>query len=127
MTKFALSPLADIDTTACSESDNLAGDILASVDLAPCTPVMFIAGFKVAPALAGGKFDGISSPRKVKAGQPVTVFGLGARFKASDTPLDPTKLYGLSTVAGEFDDAAVIKCFRPVNLYDLQIIAVGMV
>ena len=127
MTKFTLSPLADIDVTACSESDNLAGDLIASVDLAPCTPVQFIAGFKVAPALAGGKFDGISSPRKVRAGQPVTVFGIGARFRASDVALDPTKLYGLSTVAGEFDDAATIKCLRPVNLYDLQIIAVGMV
>jgi hypothetical protein len=127
MTKFTLSLQADIDTTACQESDNLAGDIIANVDLGPCTPVQFIAGFRVAPALAGGKFDGISSPRKVKAGQPVTVFGLGARFKASDTPLDPTKLYGLSTIAGEFDDAALVKCLRPVNNYDLQIIAVGMV
>ena len=89
--------------------------------------MQFIAGFKVAPAVAGGKFDGISSPRKVKAGTPVTVFGLGARFKASDTPLDPTKLYGLSNIAAEFDDAATVKCLRPVNNYDLQIIAVGMV
>ena len=127
MTRFTLSPQADIDVTSCDESDNLAGGYIASVDMAPCTPIQFIAGFRVAPAIAGGKFDGISSPRKIKAGQPVTIFGVGARFKATDVQLDPTKLYGLTANVGEFDDAAVVKCFRPVSNFDLQIIAVGVV
>ena len=127
MTQFLLSPTADIDVTSCNESDNLAGGYIAAVDMAPCTPIRFAAGFTVTPATAGGKFDGVTSPRKVRAGQPVTIFGLGARFKATDAPLDPTKLYGLTATVGQFDDASVVKCFRPVSNYDLQIIAVGMV
>lgn len=126
MTTFTLSALADIDATSCQDSVNIAG-LRAFVDLAPCTPVRIRADFKVEPAVTGAKFDGFSSPRAVSAGQPVTIFGLGARFKATDTVLDGSKLYGLNATAGQFDDAATIKCFRPVSLYDLQVIFVGVV
>ena len=126
MATFVLSPLADIDATSCQESDNLAG-YRAFVDLAPCTPVRIRADFKVEIAVTGAKFDGFSSPRFVSAGQPVTIFGVNARFKATDTVLDGSKLYGLNATPGVFDDAAVIKCFRPLSPYDLQVILVGVV
>lgn len=126
MTTFTLSALADIDATSCQESDNIAG-LRAFVDLAPCTPVRIRADFKVEVAVTGAKFDGISSPRFVSAGQPVTIFGIGARFKGTDVALDGSKLYGLNATPGVFDDAATIKCLRPVGLYGLQVILVGMV
>ena len=126
MATFVLSLLADIDATACQESVNPAG-YRAFVDLAPCTPVRIRADFKVEVAVTGGKFDGFSSPRFVSAGQPVTIFGVNARFKATDTVLDGSKLYGLNATPGVFDDAATIKCFRPLSPYDLQVILVGMV
>ncbi len=126
MTTFTLSALADIDATSCQESVNPAG-YRAFVDLAPCTPVRIRADFKVEVAVTGAKFDGFSSPRFVSAGQPVTIFGIGARFKATDVALDGSKLYGLNATPGVFDDAAVIKCFRPLSLYDLQVIFLGVV
>ena len=125
MATFTLSTKADIDTTACSEADQISG-LRAGEDIPPCHPVRVGTGFQIFKAVAGQKFDGISSPRAALSGQPVTVFGVGARFHASDTQLDPTKLYGLNATAGLFDDAATTKVFRPVSLYDLQIIAVGL-
>ena len=128
MTTFNLSLSADIDTTACQESDNIAG-LRAFTDLPSCSPVRIRADFTVEAAVAGGKFDGFCSPRVggIAAGQPVTVFGLGARFKATYIVLDGSKLYGLNSTPGQFDDAAVIKCFRPVSRKDLQVIFVGVV
>lgn len=126
MTTFNLSAGADIDTTACQESDNIAG-LRAYVDLPPCSPVRIRADWTVELAVTGAKFDGISSPRLVSAGQPLTILGIGARFKATDTQLDGSKLYGLTSTAGVFDDAATIKCLRPVSRYDLQVIFVGVV
>lgn len=126
MAQFTLSASADIDTTACQEADQVSG-LRAAVDIPPCSPVKILADFTVGLAVAGGKFDGISSPRKAYAGQPVTIFGLGARFKATDSVLDGSKLYGLTATNGQFDDASTIKCLRPVSRYDLQIIFVGVV
>ncbi len=124
MAQFTLSPKADIDTTAAQEADQISG-LRAGEDLPACHPVTISSDFKVFKAIAGQKFDGISSPRGAFAGQPVTVFGLGVRFRAVDTVLDGSKLYGLASTAGTFDDAATTKLFRPVSRYDLAIITLG--
>jgi len=125
MTQFTLSPTADIDGTAAQRSFNIAG-LRAGADLAPCTPVTISSDFRVFPAIAGQKFDGVSSPRQTYAGQPVTVFGTGVRFRATDTTLDGSKLYGLASTVGTFDDGATTKVFRPVSRFDLAIIALGL-
>jgi len=126
MTQHALSPNADIDGTSNQRSINLA-NYKAAADLAPCTPVYIGADFRVYPATAGTKFDGVSSPRQTYAGQPVTVLGFGQRFHATETgTLDGSKLYGLAATVGVFDDAATTKLFRAVAPNGLQIIAMGL-
>ena len=124
MTKYALSPKADIDATAAQEMDQISG-YRCGEDMPGCCAVTVSSDFRMFKAVAGQKFDGFVSPGPKFAGQPATLFGLGARFRATDTVLDGSKLYGLSNVAAEFDDAATTKIFRAVSRYDLQIIAVG--
>lgn len=128
MPKFTISPTADID--AKGHTAVQVTGLKALVDLAPCTPVKIVSdggNFRVTVATGADVIDGISSPKKTLAGQPVTVFGTGMRFHASDAGvLTPGTRYGLTAVAREVDSAATgTKFFRAVSKYDLQIISLG--
>ncbi len=46
------------------------------------------------------------TPRAVKAGQPVTLFGLGTRFRYSNAALTPGDVYYIGATAGRLDTAA---------------------
>jgi hypothetical protein len=124
MALFITSASPDIDATAGQRADLIAG-LRAGEDIPACYPVTISSTFQVFRAIAGGKFDGISAPAQVYQGQPVTVFGLGARYKAVDAILDGSKLYGLTANVGELSDASTTKLFRPVSKYDLAVIFVG--
>ena len=70
--------------------------LVAGEDLKAGGAVRIGTGWKVYKAKAGdARFDGIA-PKDAKAGQPVTIFGIGTRFHATEAELDPTKLYYLS-------------------------------
>ena len=87
------------------------------------------AGFKVFKAKAGdARFDGIA-PKSMKAGQPITLFGVGTRFHATEGTLAAEPgLYYLSTTPGLFSDTATgagKPVARAVSRHDLEIIRVG--
>ncbi|EYB67028.1 hypothetical protein DEIPH_ctg052orf0024 [Deinococcus phoenicis] len=127
MPKVTISPKADIDAKGHT-AVQITG-LKALVDLDPCTPVKIVAdangNFRATVAKAGDVCDGISSPKKTLAGQPVTVFGVGMRFHASDAGALTPGLYGLTVNAREVDSAAHVKVFRAVSKTDLQVIAVA--
>ncbi|WP_155300951.1 hypothetical protein [Deinococcus kurensis] len=128
MTKITISPKADID--AKGHTAMQVTGLKANVDLEPCTPIKIIAdnagNFRVAIATGTDACDGISAPKKTLAGQPVTIFGVGMRFHASDAGALTPGLYGLTANAREVDTAATgTKYFRAVSKTDLQVIRVG--
>lgn len=127
MPQITISTKADIDAKGHT-AVQITG-LKALVDLEPCTPVKIVAdgsNFRVTIATGADVCDGISSPKKTLAGQPVTVFGTGMRFHASDDGSLTPGLYGLTATARQVDTASAnTKYFRAVSKYDLQVIRVG--
>lgn len=99
--------------------------LVAGEDLEAGHAVRIGTGFKIYKAKAGdARFDGIA-PKSAKAGQPVTIFGIGTRFHATEADLTPA-LYFLSATAGLFSDTGTGKpVARAVSKHDLEIIRVG--
>lgn len=128
MTQITISTKADIDAKGHT-AVQITG-LKALVDLEPCTPIKIVAdangAFRVDIAKGADVCDGISAPKKTLAGQPVTVFGTGMRFHASDDGSLTPGLYGLTATARQVDTASAnTKYFRAVSKYDLQVIRVG--
>jgi hypothetical protein len=66
------------------------------------------------------------TPRAVAAGQPVTLFGVGTRFKYSESLLTPGDIYFVGATAGRLDDAATTGdtygCAQALTATDILII-----
>lgn len=101
--------------------------LVAAEDIGAGMAVRIGTGFKVFKAKAGdARFDGIA-PKNAKAGQPITIFGIGTRFHATEGTLTPA-LYFLSATAGLFSDTATgagKPVARAVSVHDLEVIRVG--
>ena len=112
MSAIVRSADADIDMTSALYAAQIPA-LVAGEDLdgvAPCR--INAADGKVymsngAAADANANVDGFC-PVSMKAGQPVTLFGLGARFYYSDGNLTPGATLYLGTAAGGLDDAATV-------------------
>lgn len=74
---------------------------------------------------ADAEVDGIT-PRDVDSGEPVTLFGVGVRFRYSAGSLTPGATYYLGTADGGLDDAATtgdaVGVAKAINEYDLRLI-----
>lgn len=126
MANHTLSTTADIDASTAMYAQQITG-LRYGEDIPAGHPVRVGAGRKIFKAKLGDKFDGIV-PRSGLAGQAGTIYGGHTRFRATDTDLDPEKLYTLTANYGEFADTAVtnaLAVFRPVGRHDLEIIRVG--
>lgn len=126
MPTHTLSPSADIDASTAMYAQQVTG-LRYGEDIPAGHPVRIGAGRKIFKATLGQKFDGIV-PRGGIVGQPGTIYGIGTRFRATDTDLNPELLYTLTATAGEFSDTPVtnaLAVFRPVGRHDLEIIRVG--
>lgn len=127
MANVALSPDASVDARTTMYATQNTGLILAE-DVEAGMALYIGAGWRLFKASASsGRFDGIA-PKKMRAGQPCTAFGIGCRFHATDAELDPTKLYYLSTTPGLFADTGT---GEPVAVAasrrDLMVVRVGKV
>lgn len=115
-----------VDTRTAMYAQQNTG-LVAAEDIGAGHAVRIGTGFKVYKAKAGdARFDGIA-PKDAKAGQPVTIFGIGTRFHATEDTLTPV-LYYLSATAGLFSDTATGSgkaVARAVSPHDLEIIRVG--
>lgn len=78
-----------------------------------------------AAANEAAEFVGMT-PRAAKEGEPVTLFGLGARFRYSDGGLTPGDKYFIGATAGRLDTAATtggtVAIARAVTANDIVII-----
>lgn len=74
---------------------------------------------------ADAAIDGFT-PRAVASGEPVTLFGLGTRFRYSDGNLTPGAKYYLGATDGRLDTAATtgdaVGVAKAINAYDIRII-----
>lgn len=124
--EYPLSTKAGVDTSTAMYAQQVTG-LRAAEDIPAGHAVRIGAGRKIYKAKAGEKFDGIT-PRACKVGEAITVYGIATRFRATDTELDPEKLYKLGAGYGVFADTAPsdnAALFRPVGRHDLEVIRVG--
>ena len=127
MADIALAPSASVDPRTTMYAQQNTGLILAE-DVDAGMAVRIGTGFRLFKAKASdGRFDGIV-PLKGRVGQPMTIFGSGARFRLTEGALDPTKHYYLSETPGLFADTGtgdpVVRC---VSLHDAEVVRVGKV
>jgi hypothetical protein len=77
-----------------------------------------------AAADANAKFDGFT-PKAYKAGEPLTLFGAGARFRYSNGGLTPSQDLYIGATAGRLDDAATtgdaVGVARAIDASDIRI------
>lgn len=129
MAQITLSPSASGDANSNMYADQIP-DYRAFEDIEAYQPVFIdfsVTGAKkVKKAVNGSPVHGVAA-RKVRAGQPITIFGLGARFHASDTTLTSTVYY--AGTGGTIHDAATALdatgMFIRCNDNDLKVINVG--
>ena len=126
MANITLSTLASVDASTAMFAGHISGK-LAGADVAAGQPVYLKqTDDKVYPFATGEVFAGIAA-RKAKAGQPVTVYNINARFHASDTALT-AKVYYVGA-GGVISDTATTDdtrgAFLRVSANDLTIIAAG--
>lgn len=130
MASVTRSAAASIDEITAAEAPQISGDLFAGEDLAACDACYIKAADGLvyrtngSAANEAAKFDGIV-PRAVKAGGPVTLFGLGLRFKYSDGTLTPGQDLFADTNAGQLADAATtggtVALCRAINAYDVRV------
>lgn len=129
MANITLSPSASGDTNSNMFADQIP-DFQAAEDIEAYMPVYIdfsvTTDRKVKKAAAATPVHGVAA-RKVRTGQPVTIFGLGARFHASDTTLTSTVYY--AGPGGAISDTATTVdaegMFIRANNNDLKVIRVG--
>lgn len=128
MAEVALSPNASVDARTSMYAQQNTGLVLAE-DVEAGMALRIGEGWKVykASGAAGSRFDGVA-PKKMRAGQPITLFGVGARFHATDAELDPTKAYypSATTPGGWADAGAGQPVARAVSRRNLEVIRVGV-
>ena len=102
---------ASIDAASAMYATQLSDGLTAGVDLPACSPC-FVDNNGLVQLCDGTALDakvivdGINA-RKAKAGEAVTLFGVGTKFSISAAPLSTTiRILYLSATAGEWADAA---------------------
>ena len=103
---------ASVDTGTAAHAPHLAGDLVAGENLlALATCYIKASDGKVymtnatAASTETTRLAGIT-PRAVVAGQPVTLFGAGVRFRYASGSLTPGAILFLGATAGRLDIAA---------------------
>lgn len=101
---------ASLDTVTAQKSPQLSGGLYAGQDLDPAAPCYIEADGKVY------MFDGTAAnnkarlagftPRRTLQGEPVTLFGAGARFRYASGGLTPGSLLFGAATPGRLDTAA---------------------
>lgn len=116
------------DTTHLMKAPQISGDVYAGENLDAVAPCRIGADGKVymsngTAADANAKFDGFTA-RAVRAGEPVTLYGVGARFRYGSGMVPGTDLY-VSATAGLLSDTATVGGVRPVaraiNATDIRV------
>jgi hypothetical protein len=110
MALVTVSSVAKVDASSAQFAPQISGDVLAGEDLfagAAC----YIKSTDGRAYLSNGtaaneaaKFDGMT-PRAVKAGQSITLYGPGTKFEYTSGATIGTDLY-VGTTAGRLDTAA---------------------
>lgn len=126
MAAITISANASVDGSTAQVAMQLSGKV-AGEDINAGQPVYLKQSDDKIYKFATGKiFIGIAA-RTAKAGEPLTVFGLGTRFYASSTALTGDLYY--VNVAGAIDTAATtddtVGAFVRVGANDLMIVKVG--
>jgi hypothetical protein len=126
MANITLSARASFDTSTTMYAFQLSGKV-AGEDLLVGQPVYLKqSDDKIWKFAAGQVLVGIAA-RNAKAGQPVTVYGPGTRFHASDTALTANVYFagagGVIADAATTDDAQ--GAFIRVSANDLMVIRAG--
>lgn len=109
MANVTRSSSASVDASTAMFAPQVA-DLIAGEDLTALAPCRIHSDGLVyesnGTALnASARFSGVTA-REVKAGEPVTLFGLGTRFHLADSGLTPGAYLYVSATKGEWDDAA---------------------
>jgi hypothetical protein len=118
------------DTTHLQKVPQISGDFFAGEDLGAVVPCYIKASDgKVyqcngTAANEAATFFGFT-PRAVASGQPVTLYGIGARFRYGTGLTIGAKLF-ISATAGALDNAATtggtVAIARVINATDIQVI-----
>lgn len=121
---------ASLDASTGAFADQLSGNLHAGEDLpnvSPCrigTDGLVYRSDGTADD-ADASFDGFTA-RAVKAGQPVTLYGAGARFRYAESGLAPGTLLYIAATAGELDDSPTTGdpdgVAKVVNATDIRVI-----
>lgn len=105
---------ASIDASTGSFAPQITGDLIAGEDLdtvAPCYIKNSDGKVYMSNATAANEASKVAgfTPRAYKAGQAVTLFGLGTRFRyAASGTLTPGNLLYVGATAGRLNDAATV-------------------
>lgn len=130
MALITRSANASGDTTHLIKVPQISGDLYAGEALDPAAPCYIKASDGLvymsngAVANEAAKVDGFTA-RAVAAGQPVTLYGIGARF-GYGSGLTPGANFYLGATAGRLDTAAttggLVPIARAINATDLRVI-----
>lgn len=119
MANIAQSASASMDTSTGMFAPQLTGNLYAGEVLNACAPCYIKASDGKVYQSNGtalneaAKFDGMTA-RKYQIGEPVVLFGVGARFKYADGTLVIGTDYFVGTVAGQLSDAATTGGVRSI-------------
>lgn len=120
---------ASMDVSTGMFAPQISGNLIAGEDLDAVSPCyiknsdgkVYMSNGTAANEAAG--FDGFV-PRAAKAGQPVTLFGVGARFRYASGLTPGAKLY-IGATAGRLDTAATtgdaVGVARAINATDIRV------
>lgn len=123
---------AGFDTSQGMYAPQITGNLTAGEDIDPVSPcyikqsdgkVYMSIGTAVAEA---AKFDGFA-PKKYRAGQSMTLLGIGARFRYSAGTLTPSTNLFVGGAKGVLADAAttggLVPIARTINATDIRCVA----
>lgn len=119
------------DVGSLQRAPQIAGDLYAGEALDPAAPCYIKASDGLVYMSNGtanneaAKVDGFT-PRAVASGQPVTLYGVGARF-GYGTGLTPGANYYVGATAGRLDNApttgGLVPVARAINTTDIRVVA----
>lgn len=111
-----------VDASSAMYADYVSG-LFAGENLTAASPVRIDEDGLVYNAVDGDEFDGVT-PKQYNAGEPVTIYGQGARI-GYGSGLTPGARYYLSETAGRLEDAPVtegaVPVAKAVSSTDIQI------
>lgn len=127
---------ASVDGSTALTAPQISGELIAGEDLLACAPcyiknadgLVYMSNGTAANEAAG--FDGFT-PRAYKAGQAVTLFGVGTRFRyAAAGTLTPGARLFIGATAGRLDTAATtgdaVGPARCINDTDIRVVKAAL-